>query len=82
MLWGGREGYESPAEYGFAPSASKLAASRRWWLSTNTKRVSPWHAALSNLKPQEPTKHQYDYDVATVYGFLKQFGWKRDQGEH
>lgn len=29
---------------------------------------------LIEPKPQEPTKHQYDYDVATVYGFLKQFG--------
>jgi xylose isomerase len=31
-------------------------------------------AILIEPKPQEPTKHQYDYDVATVYGFLKQFG--------
>ena len=29
---------------------------------------------LLEPKPQEPTKHQYDYDVATVYGFLKDFG--------
>ena len=26
---------------------------------------------LIEPKPQEPTKHQYDFDVATVYGFLK-----------
>ena len=29
-------------------------------------------------KPQEPTKHQYDYDVATVYSFLKEFGLERE----
>jgi xylose isomerase len=29
---------------------------------------------LIEPKPQEPTKHQYDYDSATVYGFLKQYG--------
>ena len=29
---------------------------------------------LIEPKPQEPTKHQYDYDVATVYGFLKRYG--------
>ena len=29
-------------------------------------------------KPQEPTKHQYDYDVATVYGFLKRFGLEKE----
>lgn len=31
-------------------------------------------AILVEPKPQEPSKHQYDYDVATVYGFLKDFG--------
>ena len=31
-------------------------------------------AILIEPKPQEPAKHQYDYDVATVYGFLKDFG--------
>jgi xylose isomerase len=31
-------------------------------------------ALLIEPKPQEPTKHQYDYDVATVHGFLMQFG--------
>jgi xylose isomerase len=31
-------------------------------------------AILIEPKPQEPTKHQYDFDVATVYGFLKDFG--------
>ena len=31
-------------------------------------------AILVEPKPQEPSKHQYDYDVATVYGFLKEFG--------
>ena len=31
-------------------------------------------AILIEPKPQEPSKHQYDYDVATVYGFLKDFG--------
>lgn len=33
---------------------------------------------LIELKPQEPAKHQYDYDVATVYGFLKQFGLEKE----
>jgi xylose isomerase len=32
---------------------------------------------LIEPKPQEPSKHQYDYDVATVYGFLKDFGLER-----
>ena len=31
---------------------------------------------LIEPKPLEPTKHQYDYDVATVYGFLRATGWR------
>lgn len=33
---------------------------------------------LIEPKPQEPTKHQYDYDTATVYGFLKEFGLEKE----
>nr|MBA2817863.1 Xylose isomerase [Candidatus Pantoea persica] len=33
---------------------------------------------LIEPKSQEPTKHQYYYDVATVYGFLKQFGLEKE----
>jgi xylose isomerase len=29
-------------------------------------------------KPMEPTKHQYDYDAATVIGFLRYFGLDKD----
>ena len=29
-------------------------------------------------KPMEPSKHQYDFDVATVYGFLKQHGLENE----
>ncbi|MFX5801615.1 xylose isomerase, partial [Acinetobacter baumannii] len=33
---------------------------------------------LIEPKPQEPTKHQYDYDSATVYGFLKTYGLEHE----
>ena len=33
---------------------------------------------LIEPKPQEPSKHQYDYDVATVYGFLRRFGLENE----
>ena len=29
-------------------------------------------------KPMEPSKHQYDYDSATVIGFLKEYGLDKD----
>ena len=33
---------------------------------------------LIEPKPMEPTKHQYDFDAATVIGFLKQYGLAAD----
>jgi len=33
---------------------------------------------LIEPKPAEPTKHQYEYDTATVYGFLKEFGLEKE----
>ncbi len=33
---------------------------------------------LIEPKPAEPTKHQYDYDVSTVYGFLKRYGLEKE----
>jgi xylose isomerase len=35
-------------------------------------------ALLIEPKPQEPTKHQYDYDVASVHGFLLQYGLEKE----
>ena len=29
-------------------------------------------------KPKEPTKHQYDFDTATVLGFLRKYGLDKD----
>lgn len=33
---------------------------------------------LIEPKPKEPTAHQYDFDVATVYGFLKSFDLEKE----
>ena len=33
---------------------------------------------LIEPKPKEPTIHQYDFDIATVYGFLKRFGLENE----
>ncbi len=32
---------------------------------------------LLEPKPQEPTKHQYDYDVATCYATIASLGFRR-----
>ena len=33
---------------------------------------------LIEPKPKEPTKHQYDYDVGTIFGMLKAFGLEKE----
>ena len=48
------------------------------WSSTTSKKIGFEGTILIEPKPQEPTKHQYDYDVATVYGFLKEFGLEKE----
>jgi xylose isomerase len=53
------------------------AVPARWWSSTSTRSAFKG-TILIEPKPQEPTKHQYDYDVATVYGFLKRFGLENE----
>ena len=58
-------------------SSTSSAASCRWWSSTSTRSASRARI-LIEPKPQEPTKHQYDYDVATVFGFLQRFGLEKE----
>ena len=41
------------------------------WSSSYKHKIGFKGTILIEPKPQEPTKHQYDYDVATVYGFLQ-----------
>jgi xylose isomerase len=73
VLWGGREGYETLLNTRMATEAEGLA--RFLELVANHKRTIGFTGALLlEPKPQEPTKHQYDYDCATVHGFLDRYG--------
>ena len=73
VLWGGREGYETLLNTDM--KREREQAGRFLSLVVDYKhRIGFKGAILIEPKPQEPTKHQYDYDVATVYGFLKDFG--------
>ncbi len=73
VLWGGREGYETLLNTDM--KRERQQAGRFLSLVVDYKhRIGFKGAILIEPKPQEPTKHQYDYDVATVYGFLKDFG--------
>ncbi|MCB2125151.1 MAG: xylose isomerase [Rhodobacteraceae bacterium] len=73
VLWGGREGYESLLNTDLA--RERRQAGRFLQMVVEYKhRIGFKGTILIEPKPQEPSKHQYDYDVATVYGFLKDFG--------
>ena len=77
VLWGGREGYETLLNTDLA--RERAQAVRMLQMAVEYKhKIGFKGAILIEPKPQEPTKHQYDYDVATVYGFLKDFGLEEE----
>ncbi len=77
VLWGGREGYETLLNTDMG--AERAHAGRFLQQVVEYKhKIGFKGAILIEPKPQEPSKHQYDYDVATVYGFLKEFGLERE----
>jgi len=77
VLWGGREGYETLLNTNLDRELEQMG--RFLSLVVEYKhKIGFKGAILIEPKPQEPTKHQYDYDVATVYGFLKRFGLENE----
>jgi xylose isomerase len=73
VLWGGREGYETLLNTDMKQELDQLG--RFFSLVIDYKhRTGFTGTILIEPKPQEPTKHQYDFDVASVYGFLKAYG--------
>ena len=77
VLWGGREGYETLLNTDLRREQDQLG--RFLSLVVEYKhKIGFKGTILIEPKPQEPTKHQYDYDVATVYGFLKKNGLENE----
>ncbi|MEJ6782194.1 xylose isomerase [Aminobacter sp. Piv2-1] len=77
VLWGGREGYETLLNTDMGRELDQLG--RFLNLVVDYKhRIGFTGTILIEPKPQEPTKHQYDYDVATVYGFLRKYGLEKE----
>lgn len=77
VLWGGREGYETLLNTDLKREDAQLG--RMLNLVVEYKHKIGFEGAiLIEPKPQEPTKHQYDYDVATVYGFLRRHGLENE----
>lgn len=77
VLWGGREGYETLLNTNLAQEFDQLGRMLSMVVEYKHK-IGYKGTILLEPKPQEPTKHQYDYDVATVYGFLKKYGLENE----
>ena len=77
VFWGGREGYMTLLNTDMKREIDHLgrflATARDYARKNGFKGVF-----FIEPKPMEPTKHQYDYDCATVIGFLKQYGLDKD----
>ncbi len=72
VLWGGREGYETLLNTRMRREADQFA--RFLTMVVEYKHSIGFEGTLLiEPKPQEPTKHQYDYDCATVHGFLERY---------
>ncbi len=73
VLWGGREGYDTLLNTDMKRELDQLG--RFLHLVAEHKHAIGFEGTLLiEPKPMEPTKHQYDYDVATVYAFLQRYG--------
>jgi xylose isomerase len=77
VMWGGREGYETLINTNIGHELKQ--AGRFLSLVVEYKhKIGFKGPILIEPKPKEPTKHQYDYDVASIYGLLKSYGLEND----
>jgi len=77
VLWGGREGYETLLNTDLKRELDQMGRFLNRVVEYKHK-IGFEGAILIEPKPQEPTKHQYDFDVATVYGFLQRYGLENE----
>src|SRR6187549_615034 len=73
VLWGGREGYDTLLNTDLRREGDQLARFLHL-VAEHKHKIGFTGQLLIEPKPMEPTKHQYDYDTATVHGFLVRNG--------
>jgi len=77
VFWGGREGYMTLLNTNMKRELDHLA--RFLTMARDYARRNGFKGTFFiEPKPCEPTKHQYDYDSATVIGFLRHYGLDKD----
>jgi xylose isomerase len=76
VLWGGREGYETLLNTDMKRESDQLARFLSL-VAEHKQKIGFSGTLLLEPKPKEPTKHQYDFDCATVYAFLQRYGLQK-----
>ncbi|MFT3742466.1 MAG: xylose isomerase [Gammaproteobacteria bacterium] len=77
VLWGGREGYDCLLNTDLRQEADQFG--RFLSLLVDYKhKIGFKGLLLIEPKPCEPTKHQYDFDTATVFAFLQKYGLEKE----
>jgi xylose isomerase len=77
VLWGGREGYDTILNTNLRQEMDQLGRFLHMVVDHKHK-IGFKGTILVEPKPHEPTKHQYDRDTATVFGFLKNYGLEKE----
>lgn len=77
VFWGGREGYMSLLNTDMKRELDHMG--KFLTMARDYARKNGFKGSFYiEPKPMEPTKHQYDFDTATVIGFLRQYGLEND----
>jgi xylose isomerase len=77
VLWGGREGYETLLNTDMRREADQLGRFMSM-VAEYKHKIGFKGLLLLEPKPKEPTKHQYDFDSATVHAFLQRYGLEKE----
>jgi xylose isomerase len=77
VLWGGREGYETLLNTDMKRELDQFGRFLAL-VAEHKHKIGFDGTLLIEPKPQEPTKHQYDYDAATIYAFLQNYGLENE----
>ena len=77
VFWGGREGYETLLNTDMGLEQDNMARLMRMAVDY-ARSIGFTGDFYIEPKPKEPTKHQYDFDTATVLAFLRKYGLDKD----
>ena len=77
VLWGGREGYETILNTNMKQEFDQLGRFLSM-VAEHKHKIGFKGNLLIEPKPHEPTKHQYDFDLANVFAFLQKYGLEKE----